>query len=74
MATITIRKKFTQKDELILIPRKEYEELLNFRTRQVKEVPLTSRQKRALLRARKNLAEGKFFTLNELKQKLAVKN
>jgi len=72
MATITINKKSAQKDEMILISRQEYKELLSFRSRQIKEVPLTLRQKKALLRARKNLAEGKFFTLNELKQKLAT--
>ena len=72
MATITINKKSAQKDEMILISRQEYKELLSFRSRQIKEVPLTFRQKKALLRARKNLAEGKFFTLNELKQKLAT--
>ena len=72
MATITINKKSAQKDEMILISRQEYKELLSFRSRQIKEVPLTWRQKKAILRARKNLAEGKFFTLNELKQKLAT--
>lgn len=72
MPIAVIPKKFTQKDDLVIIPRKEYEEFLKLRSR--KEIKLTSAQKQALVRARKNLTLGKFLTLNELKQKLGFTN
>ena len=73
MTILTIPKQLTNKGELIVLPRKEYEELLHFRSRIVKEVPMTLKQKRAFIRARKNLAQGNFLTIHELKQKLGIK-
>ena len=72
MNIITIPKKLAQKGDLVVIPRKEYEALLN--SQKIEEVAMTSREKKALLQARKNLAQGKFLTLHELKQKLGIKN
>lgn len=66
----TIPKKVSGGEELIVIPRKEYDELLQMRSIITKEVSLTPRQKNALLRARRNLARGKSLTVNELKYKL----
>ena len=74
MNTITIPQKLAKKGDLVVIPRKEYEELLHFHSKIVKEVPMTLRQRQALLRARKNLAQGNFLTLHELKRKLGIKN
>lgn len=74
MSTITIPRELTKKGALIVIPREEYEELLNFRSRIVKEVPLTSQQKQLLARARKNLTRGNFLTPYELKRKFGIKN
>ena len=74
MPTLTItRRTKSETDNLITIPRQEYEALLSYRVRTVKEVPLTVVQKKALLRARKNLARGKSLTLDELKRKLGIK-
>ena len=67
---VTIPKKVSGGEELVVIPRKEYDELLEMRSKKIKEVSLTPRQKNALLQARKNLARGKYLTLNELKSKL----
>ena len=71
MPTLTIPKDLARTGELILVPRKEYDELLRFRMSNVREVDITLAQKRALARARKNLAAGKFLTPHELRQKLA---
>ena len=74
MPTITIPRELISKEELVVIPRKEYEEFLRIRLRNIKEVPMTTRQKRILQQARKNLAQGKFLTIHELKQKLGIKS
>ncbi len=74
MNTITIPQKIAQKGDLVLLPRREYDELLRFRLKSIREVELTPMQRRALLRARKNLSRGKFLTIHELKAKLGSKN
>lgn len=74
MVTITIPKKLMKNDDLVVVPRREYEEFLDFRLKKIKEVELTSLQKRALIRARKNLSKGKFLTIYELKQKMGIAN
>ncbi len=74
MSIIPIPKEITKGEELIVIPRKEYEKFLRFRFKNIKEVSMTSIQKKALVRARKNMAQGKFLTIHELKQRLENKN
>ena len=74
MTTITIPKELAKKGEFLIIPRDEYEEFLRFRLKDIKEVEMTRVQKKALERARKNLSEGKFLTIYELKRKLGIKN
>ncbi len=74
MVTITIPKKLMKNDDLVVVSRREYEEFLDFRLKKIKEVELTSLQKRALIRARKNLSKGKFLTIYELKQKMGIAN
>lgn len=71
MPALTIPRELAKTGELVLIPRKEYDRLLHFRMNNVREVDMTLAQKRALARARKNLAAGKFLTPHELRQKLA---
>jgi hypothetical protein len=72
MATITIPKKITKGEELVVIPRKDYEEFLRFRLKKDEELTLTSSQKRRLQKARVNLAKGKYLTIYELKSKLGI--
>ncbi len=72
MATITIPRKLTKGEELIIIPRKEYERILSLKT--IPEFRPTTSQKRALMRGRKNRQSGNFFTLDELKNKLGLAN
>ena len=68
MATITIPKKITKGEELVIIPRKDYEKLLELK--RIPEFQPTAAQKKALKRARENRKRGNFLILNELKQKL----
>ncbi len=74
MVAVTIPRELTKKGDLVVIPRKEYEEFLKFRLRKVKEVKMTAAQKRALQRARRNLARGNYLTIHELRQKLGIAN
>ncbi len=74
MTTITIPKELSRKGELVIIPREDYEELLHFRLKNIKEVKMTPLQKRMLERARRNLRRGKFLTIHELKRKLGIKD
>lgn len=69
-ATITIPKQLTKQGELVVVPRKEYEELLMFR--QMKEFTPTPAQKRALARAERNFLMGKTLSYHELIQKLGI--
>lgn len=70
MTTLTILKDLIKEKKLLVVPRDEYEEFLHFRLKNVKEVKMTPLQKRALERARKNFADGKFLTIYELTRKL----
>lgn len=74
MATVTISKKITKGEELVIIPRKEYERLIASISSVVPIYTPTHAEKKALVRARKNRARGNFLTLNELKQKLGFRN
>ncbi|MEX2033108.1 MAG: hypothetical protein WD889_00915 [Candidatus Colwellbacteria bacterium] len=68
MRTITIPQKLADKDDLIVIPRKEYESLLELK--KVKEFTPTAVQKRALTRAEGNLKRSKTLSYRELAKKL----
>ena len=72
MNTITIPKKMAQSDDLIVVPRREYESLLQLR--KIGEFSPTSAQKRALIRAENNLSRGKTLSYNELIRKLGFTN
>lgn len=67
---IAIPKEMTR-DDLVIIPRKEYEALLKLK--KVGEFTPTFSQKKALLRAEENLKKGKSLTYNELVRKLGFK-
>lgn len=68
MTTITIPKEVTKKGELAIVPREEYESLLELR--RGKEVALTPAQKRALARAEGNFQKGKALSYHALAKKL----
>ena len=68
MPTITIPKKLAQKDDVIIVPRKEYEALTELRRMQ--EFIPTAAQKKALLKAERNLMQGKTLSYHEVVRKL----
>ena len=72
MTTITIPKELARKDDLIIVPRKQYEALLKRRV--LKEFIPTATEKRALARALKNFRAGKTLSYNELVRKLGFRN
>jgi hypothetical protein len=76
MATITIPRKITKGEELIIVPRKEYEEFSQWRgvIKTFKTFSPTPAQKRALREAREDYKKGKYVSLNELKRQLGIKD
>lgn len=68
MSTITIPKKIGAQDDVVVIPRKEYEALLELK--KFKEFSPTIAQKRSLLRAEQNLRSGKTLSYHALVKKL----
>lgn len=77
MITITIPRKITKGEELVIIPRKEYKEFSRWR-KEIKPFKKTftptKNQKKDLKKARQDYKKGNYFTLNELKQKLEIKD
>jgi hypothetical protein len=70
--TVTIPKKVTKGEELVIITRREYKDFLDFK--KLSEFEPTVAQRRALAQARKNRRSGKFLTFDELKEKLGFTN
>lgn len=72
MNVITIPKKLAKRDDLVVIPRGEYEALLGFQ--KIKEFTPTPTQKQALARAENNFQKGKTLSYNELIKKMESQN
>ena len=72
MNVVIIPRKLAQKDDLIVIPREEYEGLL--KRGSINEFNPTPVQKRALVKAETNLKQGKTFSYKELASKLGFTN
>lgn len=72
MNTITIPKKLAQNDDLVVIPRKTYEALVELKS--IKEFMPTKSQKHALIRAETNLKSGKTLSYNAFTKKLGFAN
>ncbi|MEK7193499.1 MAG: hypothetical protein AAB652_01790 [Patescibacteria group bacterium] len=68
MNTITIPKKVAARGDLVVIPRKDYEALLELK--RLKEFSPTVAQKKALVRAEQNFRKGKTLAYHELAKKL----
>lgn len=68
--TVTIPHKLTQGKELIVIPREEYEALVQLK--EIYEFQPTVSQKKALVNARRNRKRGEILSLGELKRKLGL--
>lgn len=76
MMPITIPKNITKGEELVVIPRKEYEEFSRWKgtVKLFKSFIPTSAQKKDLRNARKEYMLGKYLTFHELKRKLEASN
>lgn len=72
MTMLTIPKKITGGEELIVLPREDYERLLSQRI--IPEYEATTREKKELHRARADYKKGNFMTIHELKRKLGFKS
>lgn len=68
MNTITIPKKIASKDDLVVIPRKEYEALLALK--RFKEFTPNGAQKKALAKAEQNFRKGKTLSYHGLVKNL----
>lgn len=68
MAILTIPKKLAGRDDLVVLPRREYEALVELR--KIKEFVPTALQKRALTKAEQNFKQNKTLSYNELVRKL----
>lgn len=72
MSIITIPKKLASRDDLVVIPRNEYEALLELK--KYKEFKLTISEKKALVTAEANFKKGKTLSYHELVKKLGARN
>ncbi|MFH1170484.1 MAG: hypothetical protein V1704_02905 [Candidatus Vogelbacteria bacterium] len=64
----TISKQVTKGEELVVIPRREYNELQEFK--RIREFTPTLAEKRVLKKARLDYKKGNYLTIDELRQKL----
>lgn len=70
MRVITIPKTLSQKGDLVIIPRKEYEGLLELK--RIREFEGTAAQKRALARAERNLKKGRTLSYDAFARALGI--
>jgi F0F1-type ATP synthase gamma subunit len=71
MNTITNTQKLVAKNDLVIIPRKEYEAFREYK-KNIKEFTPTLADKRALARAENNFRKGKTLSYDELVRKLGL--
>lgn len=71
MNTITIPRKVTKGEELVVIPRKVYEEYLQLR-RFIPVIKMTGAEKREWGKAKKDYEQGKYVTLTEFERELDI--
>jgi hypothetical protein len=73
MDTITIPRDMVKRDDLVIIPRKEYEEFLEIRKAITVFQPTLS-DKRELKGARQEMRKGNYLTIQQLKNELDIKD
>lgn len=71
MPVITIPRKITKGAELVVIPRREYEEFLRLR-KVVPAAKLTPTERRDLEKAREEYKRGEYITLEEFERGLGI--
>jgi hypothetical protein len=72
MTTVTIPQELAKRGDLVVIPRKEYEALLEFK--KIKEFAPTAAQKKSLFRAERNFRNGKTIPYDALVKKLGFRD
>lgn len=70
MSVVTIPKQLSRSDDLVVIPKKEYKELLGWKKKIFREVKPTKAELRAIERGRREIARGDYVTLEEFKKEL----
>jgi len=66
---ITIPRELSKKGELVIMPRSDYEEFLRLK-KIISSIKPTLSEKRAIRAGRKEIREGKYITLKNLKDEL----
>ncbi len=81
MNIITIPKKLANSDDLVVLPRQEYEAMMEASSRvahvprrQIREFTPTTAQKRALREAKKEYRRGETLSYDQLVKKLGLTN
>lgn len=76
MTTITIPKELTKSKELVAVPRRLYDEFIEWqeKVKSARTFKPTAAEKRAVARARKNFKHGKYITLAQLKHELGTRS
>jgi len=70
MSIVTIPKQLTGKDELVVIPKSEYEELLDLKIRTFKTVKPTKEELKIFARGRQEIELGKYEPWEKVKYEL----
>ena len=71
METITIPKNLIKNDDLVILTRKTYENLLKTK-KIIPLVKLTSSEKESIKLARKEISRGEYVTLRELEHEMGI--
>lgn len=66
---IAIPKELSKQGELVIIPRSDYEELLKLK-KVIPLIELSPSEKKAIQAGRKEIQQGKYLTLKQLKNEL----
>ena len=69
MEAITISKKLIKNDDLVIIPRKEYEKLSRFWGNTER---ITKREKQAIIKGFQEIKQGKYLTSKQVKHELGL--
>ena len=69
MTTITIPEKINKNEELVAIPRKEYQKLLYF---WIQAERISNKEKIEIKKGLREIDRGKFFTLKDAKKEFGI--
>lgn len=69
METVTIPKKLVKKDDLVVVPRQEYEKLFRFWADAER---ITTKEKKSIVRGFREIKRGKFLTPKQFRHELGL--